>query len=503
MEKGKNKIDEKGQGTTRPPIIVVMGHIDHGKTSILQHYRRTQMIEKESGGITQHIGAYEVEHNGKRLTFIDTPGHEAFPNIRLRGSMVADVAVLVVAAEEGVKPQTQEAIRVIREQNLPFVVALNKMDKPEANPERVKQELAKAEVLVEGYGGKIPAVAVSAKTGQNMEELLETLLLVAELENLEADATKPAEGVVVEAHMDPRRGASATLIVRDGTLSKGDLAAIGRNMEVVKILEDFRGKTIESAGPSAVVLAAGLAQVPAAGDSFRAFASRVQAQEFVKTLPPASAATPALTADAKPIFNIILKADVFGSREALEAALQKLESPSLGIRILKSGIGDINESDVKLALATRLVTIVGFRVKADAAARELARPSNVRIVTGEVIYDLLDAVREAINQSIPPEVKRTDLGTVKILKLFNKENGRQILGGRVEEGVVRKGEKAEIIRNRQPIGGGVISELQRERQAAEEVGQGAECGMLLDSKTPVEVGDTLVIFQEEFIRHGL
>lgn len=496
-------IKKENDKTIRPPIIVVVGHIDHGKTTILDWYRKTKVVEKETGGITQHIGAYEVEHNGKKLTFIDTPGHEAFPNIRIRAALVADIAVLVVAADEGVKPQTREASAVIREHQLPFVVAINKIDKPEANPERVKQELAKEEVLVEGYGGKIPAVTVSAKTGQNMEELLETLLLVAELENLQADADKPAEGAVVEAHMDSRRGAAATLIIRDGTLRKGDVVALGRSVEIVRILEDFRGETIESAGPSAVVEISGLGQAPTAGDSFRAFATRARAEEFVKTIPPVSGASQAPTADGKQIFNIILKTDVFGSREALEAALQKIESPSLGIRILKSGVGDINESDVKLALATRLVTIVGFKVKIDTAAREFARANNIRIVTGEVIYDLLNAVKEAINQSISPEVKRTDLGAVKILKLFKKENGRQVIGGRVEQGLIRKEAKAEITRNRQAVGTGTIAELQRERQTVEEVGVGAECGMLLDSKTPAEEGDVLLIFLEELIRHGL
>ena len=490
------------QKTVRPPIAVVMGHIDHGKTTLLDWYRKTKVTEEESGGITQHIGAYEVEHNGKRLTFIDTPGHEAFPKIRIRGAMAADIAILVVAADEGVKPQTQEAIAVIREAKLSFVVALNKIDKPEANPERVKQELAKEEVLVEGYGGKIPSVLVSAKTGAGMEELLETLLLVAELENLESDPDKPAEGVVAEAHTDPRRGATATLIVRDGTLRKGNIAAVGKAVEIIRILEDFRGRPIESAGPSAVVLVAGLGGVPAASDFFRVFQNRADAEAFIKTLPPPALRENA-SADGKPTFNIILKTDVFGSREALEPALQKLESPALAIRILKSDVGDINESDVKLALATRLVTIVGFKVRADTAARELVRAGNIRIVTGEVIYDLLNAVREAINQSIPPEIRRIDLGKVKILKLFKKENGRQIAGGRVEEGVVRQGAKAQISRMNQSVGIASIAELQRERQSASEVGQGAECGMLVESKTALEAGDTLIIFEEESIRHGI
>src|SRR3989338_8058438 len=316
-------------GKSRPPIVVILGHVDHGKTSILDYIRQSKVAEKESGGITQHIGAYQIDHNGKLITFIDTPGHEAFSAMRSRGAKVADIAILVVAAEEGVKPQTKEAIRIIKENSLPFIVAINKVDKPEANPERVKQELAQEEVLVESYGGKVPAVEISAKQGTRMDDLLEIILLVAELENLKATPEKLAEGVVIEAHLDPKRGVTASLLVLDGTLHKGDLVVVDRDMETVKILEDFRGKTIEQAYPSFPIRIAGLGNMPKAGDTFKAFSKRGEAQNFLASVPREKESSRALGVtkskeETRPVFNIVLKADVVGSREALEEALKKL-----------------------------------------------------------------------------------------------------------------------------------------------------------------------------------
>ncbi len=490
------------QSTARPPIVVVVGHIDHGKTTILDWYRKSKVAEKESGGITQHIGAYEVEHNGKRLTFIDTPGHESFAKIRQRGAALADIGILVVAADEGVKPQTKEAIRVLREADIPFAVALNKIDKPGANPERVKQELAQEEVLVESYGGKVPAVETSGRTGQGLEELLETLLLLAELEELASAPEAGAEGIVIETELNPRRGATATVLIRNGTLKRGDAVALGNAAETIRILENFAGRPVDALGPSAPARIAGLGKLPAVGDLLRAFPSRAEAKAFVKALPPEKPINgkdkPAGESEQKErVFNIILKSDVFGSQEAVAEALAQLSSPAAAIRLLAAGIGDINESDIKLASATRLVTIIGFRVKTDPAARELARTQNIRIVTGEVIYELLDEVKQAITDLIPPEVKRIDLGRVKILKVFKKADGKQVVGGRVETGKIAKGARIEVVRMRGIIGTGSIAGLQRGKQAVEEVAQGLECGMMADTRTAIEEDDELVIYQEE------
>lgn len=493
------------QKTTRPPIVVVVGHIDHGKTTILDWYRKSKVVEKESGGITQHIGAYEVEQKGSRLTLIDTPGHESFAKIRRRGVSLADIGILVVAADEGVKPQTKEAIRVLREADIPFAVALNKIDKPDANPERVKQELSQEEVLVESYGGKVPLVETSGRTGQGLEELLETLLLLAELEELASDPSAPAEGVVIETELNPKRGATATVLVRNGTLKRGDAAAIGASAEVIKILENFAGRPADALGPSAPARIAGLGEVPAVGDTLRGFPSRADAEAFIKSLPPEKPLNGQRRMDdaaerKERVFNIILKSDVFGSQEALAEALARLSSPAATIRLLAAGIGDINESDIKLASATRLVTIVGFRVKTDPAARELARAQNIHIVAGDVIYDLLDQVKQAVSDLIPPEVKRIDLGRVKILKVFKKENGAQVVGGRVEQGKIAKGAKIEILRMRGLAGAGTIAGLQRERTPVEEIGQGLECGIALESRTPIQEGDELAVYQEEIAK---
>ncbi len=491
----------------RPPIAVVMGHVDHGKTKILDWYRKTKVVESESGGITQHIGAYEVDHRGKKITFIDTPGHEAFSKLRSRGARVADIAILVIAADEGVKPQTKEAIDIINQNHLPFVVALNKIDKPEANPDRVKQELAKAEVLVESYGGKVPSVEVSAKDGKNMDDLLEVLLILAELEDLSADPEKPGEGVVIEAHRDPRRGTTVTLLVQDGTLSHEHVLVVGGAVETFKIFEDFLGHSIEKALPSTPVLVVGLNILPAAGESFKAFSSKKEAEAYRASAPlkkePQKISWAASGEEGRPVFNIILKADVSGSKEALEGMIGGINSDAIELRIIKSEVGDINESDVKTAQATNRVTIAGFRVGVDSSARKLAEEANIRIFTGEVIYELFDALKSEIEERIPPEVRRVLLGRAKILKIFNKEGQKQIIGGRVEEGTVKKGTKVEIRRNKERIGEGNVVELQRNKIPAPEVLQGSEFGMLLESRSEIREGDLLEVFVEEIIKKKL
>lgn len=489
---------------TRPPIVVVMGHIDHGKTKILDWYRKTKVVEQESGGITQHIGAYEVTHKGKSITFIDTPGHEAFSKMRSRGARVADIAILVVAADEGVKPQTKEAIEIIQENNLPFVVALNKIDKPEANVERVKQQLAEQNILVESYGGKVPSVEISAKVGQNTDDLLEVLLLLAELEHLKRDPNKN-DGVVIEAHLDAKRGITSTLLVRNGSLAQGDILVIGKSIETIKILEDFMGKQITEAQTSSPVRVAGLSELPAVGDTFQKFPSKKEAEFFVKNIPEEVVAKSAAAVgeEGRPIFNIILKTDVSGSKEALEESLKKMENESIGINILKSDVGNINETDLKLASATKLVTVIGFKVKVDASARELAERGNIHIVQGDIIYEVLDQVKRKAEVLIPPIVTRKDLGKLKILKVFKKEGSKHIIGGRVEDGIAKKGARADIKHFKDVVGTGTIANLQQNKREADEVSRGLECGMLFEAKASVEEGDVLEIFEEEITQRTL
>lgn len=477
-----------------------MGHIDHGKTSLLDYIRKTSVAEKETGGITQAIGAYQAEHAGKKITFIDTPGHEAFSAMRERGTRAADIAVLVVAADEGVKPQTEEAISIVREASLPFVVALNKIDKPNADAARVKNQLAEREVLVEGFGGTVPVVELSAKTGQGVENLLETILLLAELEELTADPAKPGEGVIIESHLDPRRGAAATLLVTDGTVRRGEFIAVGSMTTPVRIFENFRGETVDTAAAGEPIRIIGFPRVPPLGEPFRIFSSRADAEAWIaaeKRAMPARPGRAEAGGTSARIINIVLKSDVLGSQEALSTAIEKISSPELVNRIVKNEVGDIGESDVKLAAATESTFIVGFRVKLPPAIKELAERSGVTVVTGDIIYDLLDAVKNAMLALAPAELKRVEIGKVKILALFRAERNRQVVGGRVEDGKIQRGAHFDIIRNNLAIGSGKILELQSNRRPADEVPAGQEFGILADAEIQIAAGDTLVVFIEE------
>lgn len=504
--KAKTQNAKETNKIVRPPIVVVMGHIDHGKTKILDWYRKTKVVEQESGGITQHIGAYEVLHHGKKITLIDTPGHQAFSKMRSRGARVADIAVLVVAADEGVKPQTKEAIETIRKNELPFVVAVNKIDKPEANIERTKQQLAEQNILVESYGGKVPSVEISAKTGDHMDDLLEVLLLLADLENLETDPEKPAHGVVIEAHLDQRRGITATLLIIDGGLARGDTLVIGRSLENVKTLENFLGKPIEQAGHSSPIRMSGMQKMPAVGDAFRAFQTREEAEAYIASLPKEErekSETTATHEEGKPVFNLIIKADVAGSKEVIEESLKKLESEAIGINILRSEVGNISEDDINLAMATKLVTVIGFKIKMDSSVRDLAERAHVRIVQGDIIYEIFDEAKKKIEEMIPPEIRRVVLGKLKVLKVFKKDGAKQIIGGRVEEGIVKKTAMVNVLHFKELVGVGKILELQKDKHAADEVGKRDECGLLVDAKPVIEEGDLLEIIQEEIIKKTL
>lgn len=513
-KKSNYKENTAGIGT-RPPIVVVMGHIDHGKTTILDWFRKTKVAEKESGGITQHIGAYVVEHESEktsdkqRITFIDTPGHEAFSKLRSRGARVADIAVLVVAAEEGIKPQTKEALDIIRKAELPFVVAINKIDRPEANPERVKQELANEDVLVESYGGQVPSVEVSAKTGKNMDELLEMILLMSDLEHLSADSEKPAEGIVIEAHRDPKRGVTATLLLRDGSIHSGDYIVIGGSPESVKIFENFAGKSIREAGPSSPVLVAGLKEMPEVGEEFKGSRTRKEAERSAEAHREAlgvSVSKNGYTAaeeGGRPVFNVVIKADVAGSREALEDLVKGFQSDMVAINILRSKTGDINESDVKLALATGRVTIIGFRVGADSSVRLTAEKSNIRILTGDVIYQLIDDVKKEIEAFIPSIVERLDVGKTKVIKVFKKDGPRTVAGGRVLEGEIKKGAFCDIVRMKDAIGRGTILQVQQNKIDTPSVAAPNEFGALVEFRGTIEEGDILGIFEERITKQTL
>jgi len=482
------------QTTTRPPIVCILGHVDHGKSSLLEAIRDFKITQKEAGGITQHIGAYVVEHQGKKITFLDTPGHEAFSAIRSRGAKVADIAILVVAADEGVKPQTIEAYQCIKSANIPFIVAINKIDKPEANPQKVKNELAQNEIFVEGMGGDVPVVETSATTKQGINELLEMILLVAELHPLEARIEGPAEGVVIEASLDSRRGPVATLLIKEGILKIQDIVATPSTLGRVRIMEDFQGNPQKEAGPSSPVSVIGFEKVPKVGEKFQVFENLEKAKEFViKESEERTKEIPKIVDANKKVLNLIIKGDVIGSLEAIEGALSAIPQKEIFIRVLRSEVGNVGEDDVLLA-DSGSAYIFGFRVKTTPQAQKLAEQKGVKIFLYEVIYDLIQKVREIVRKMIESEVVREDVGKLKVLVVFMSEKQKQIIGGRIFEGELQKGLNVEILREERKIGEGKILNLQKERQDIEKGKEGDEVGILLETSTKIKEGDVLVAF---------
>ncbi len=477
--------------------MVVLGHIDHGKTTLLDYIRKTKVAEKEAGGITQHIGAYEIKIDNKKITFIDTPGHEAFSAMRARGAKVADIAILIIDATEGVKAQTKEAISQIKKAKIPFIVALNKIDKPNADPPKVKRELVKEGVTVEDLGGNVPAINISAKTGQGVNELLELILLLAEMEELKTDLSQGAQGVIIESYLDHFRGPTATLILNQGILKKGEILATFSTLGKVRILENFQGQPISEAFPSQPVVVVGFEEVPKVGEEFRVFPSLEEAKKFLeKKEEKPERGVLEIEPDQK-VLNIILKGDVFGSIEAIEEILKNLSQEKVIVRVLKSEVGAINESDVKLAKSGKAI-ILGFRVKVNPVAKNLAEREKVKILIFEVIYDLVEGTRKLIERMIEPEIVRVDLAKVKVLVHFWAGKNRQIVGGRVIEGEVKKGAKIEVFRDDELLDQGKMVNLQIEKKDVERAKKGDECGILYEGgNVKIEPGDILVIYQEE------
>jgi len=521
MTSKKKKIENL---ETRPPIVVVLGHVDHGKTTLLDYIRKTNIAEKESGGITQHIGAYQIKYNNKFITFIDTPGHEAFSQMRSRGTKVADIAILVVAAEEGVKPQTKEVISHIKKFKIPVVVAINKIDKPTANPKKVIGELAKEGIVVESQGGKIPSINISAKTGQGIDELLEVLLLVAEIEELKVDYKKPASGVVVESYLDSQRGATATLLIHEGILKKGDIILCGNSYGKIRILENFQGDSISEASPSMPAVAIGLNQVPTIGEKFEVWKSEEEAKKKAEA---AIKEKLALARENASILNgkqsnslksedsdgeekneiktldIILKADVQGSLEAIQKTIENIKQENIGINILQEGVGNISESDIKLAYSTNSI-IIGFRVKCANFIFNLAKRQGVKIRIFEVIYELVEEIKKNLSKLLEPEIIREDLGRLKVIAIFKKEKSRMIIGGKVISGKVINKVKVDVIRPASSTGGdkekiatGRISQLQHNKKDVPEIEKGKEAGILFEGEPVIEEGDILEIYKEE------
>ena len=515
----ENQTSLNNQLTPRPPIVVVMGHVDHGKTAILDFIKKTKVAEKEAGGITQHIGAYEIEiatkeEEKRKITFIDTPGHEAFSKMRSRGAKVADIAVLVIAADEGFKPQTKEALQSIKNEKMPFVIALNKIDKPNANQESVKKQLAENEVYIEEWGGKTPLVLISAKTGQGIDELLEIILLIADLENFRADPSLNGSGVVIESHLDSRRGNTSTLIIQNGTLKKGMSVAAGTALASTKILEDFLGKQLETATFSSPVLITGFNKLPAVGAPFQSFNSKAEAEDYVKRISKPKFAS---AADRDAISNqtgaveihIILKTDNAGSLEALEEQIAKLANENIKIEILSGKVGEINEEDIKLASSGENALIAGFNVSLSGSADYLAKRLPVTIQTFDIIYKLIDWLKEEIEKRLPPEIKEEISGKAEILKVFKKMPSRQIAGGKVVFGKIIKGGYFRILKKKEagpfsetqsPKEAGKILELEQNKIKTEEVKEGNQFGAMFETKEEIKERDIVEIFEKKIIK---
>jgi translation initiation factor IF-2 len=479
----------------KQPVVVILGHIDAGKTSLLNAIFEIEFKEEKPGGeITQHLGAFEVEKDRKKITFLDTPGHEAFSQMRSRGAKVADIAVLVVDSVEGVKEQTKEAIKCVEEAKIPLIVAIHKIDKPEANPERVKRELAKEGVLVESFGGKVPEVKTSAKTKEGIKDLLDLILLVAEMENLKADISRPAKGVIVESFLDSKRGPTATVILEEGILKRGDFLATKSTFGKVRILENPQKKKIEKIFPGQAGIIVGFEEVPTIGEEFFVFEDLEKAREY--TRPVERKIEEIEVKEGQKILNLILKADALGTKEAIEQVLSNLKSEKVALKILRSGVGQINEEDVKFA-KTAKATILGFRVKAEKPALDLAMRQKVRILNFQLIYDLIEEARKIMEEVVEPEIIRIDIGKVRVLVEFWKKGERQIIGGRVIEGEVQNGLFLEIVRDGEVIGEGKILNLQKEKRDIQFAKKGEEIGILYEGKERIKEGDVLNIFKKE------
>ncbi len=504
------------QGETnfrRPPVVVVLGHVDHGKTTLIDYIRKTKIAEKEAGGITQHIGAYQIEVSPstgsglkKLITFLDTPGHEAFSAIRSRGAKVADIAILVVAADEGVKPQTKEAVKHIQDAKIPMIVALNKIDRPQANPTMVKQQLLELGLLLEGWGGQIPVVEISAKTGKNVDELLELVLLASEFENLAADPSLNASGVVIESHLDKKRGYLATLLIQNGTLKTGQFIVSRRTLAKIKMMEDFSRKIIVEAGPSEPVLTLGWSESPEVGENFYAAQTKEEAEKLINTAKPDPAdifiKETGPQKENKKIINIVFKADTRSSLEAINEAIKNIVTEEVGYNVLGYGVGNIKDNDVKTVAPTHGV-VYGFYVEVENSTRRLAEKEKIKIKTFDIIYKLVEELRSDLSELLEPEIKRNFLGKVKVLKLFKKGANYQIVGGRVNQGFAKRGALIDVLRNSVKIVSGRLAQLQHEKAEAEEVKEGLECGIRFEGPPEIQEGDALEIYEEEKIRKSI
>jgi translation initiation factor IF-2 len=485
----------------RPPVIVVMGHVDHGKSSLLDYVRKSNIVAGEAGGITQHIGAYEVEHNyegtPRKMTFLDTPGHAAFGAIRSRGARVADIGILVVSAEDGVKAQTLEAKQAIESAGIPFIVAVNKIDKPNADINRTHASLIEHGIYVEGYGGTIPWVPISAKTGEGIATLLDTLLLLTDVQDMKGVHDALAEGTIIEANHDKKRGMTATIIIKNGTLHKGEFVVAGHALAPVRIMEDANGKQLDSATFSTPVQLVGFDSLPDVGTEINVFTDKRSAENARRDYTPISTAlwTQENANDERLIIPLIIKCDVTGSLEAIEEAVLKLTNDRVLVRIAQKGIGPVTEADMKIALTSPYSRIVCFNVSADQTAAELADQYGMKIHSFDIIYRLTEWLEEEIVTLTPKRKEKLKVGEAKVLKCFSATKQVKTVGCKILEGELRVGEKVEITRRGESLGSGKIDSIQSARQSVSSIAVGNECGMQIETTVDVHDGDTVTYYR--------
>lgn len=495
-------IDKEEDLQKRPPVVTIMGHVDHGKTTLLDYIRKSKVTETEFGGITQHIGAYQVEHDGEKITFIDTPGHAAFTEMRARGASVTDIVIIIVAADDGVMPQTKEAVDHALSANVPIIVAVNKIDKPEANIEKIMTGMAEIGITPEQWGGKYPFVNISAHTGEGVETLLETISLISEMNNLRANPNRYAIGSVIESRVDKNIGGIASILIQNGTLRLGDPIVVGTAFGKVRTMKNDRGESIVEAGPSTPVEITGLSDNPIAGDKFMAFETETEAKHVAEKRADIVKANKnkketlslddlfaKINAGQKEI-NVVLKADVRGSEEAVKNALEKIDVEGVRIKVIRSGIGTITESDVVLANASNAI-IIGFNVSPSSITKEIAKEYNVEIRLYTIIYKAVEEMELAMKGMLDPEFEEKILGTAEIRKIFKFSKVGNIAGVSVTDGIMKNGANVRVIRDGIVIFDGKIASIQREKDTVKEVKKGFECGITLENYSDIKEGDIL------------
>ena len=501
--------EDEARLTNRPPVVTILGHVDHGKTSLLDVIRQTDVAAGEAGGITQHIGAYQVEHKGRTITFLDTPGHAAFTQMRARGAQGADLVVLVVAADDGVMPQTREAIAHAKAARVPIIVALNKIDKANANPEHVKQQLSEQELVPDEWGGNTMVIPVSAKQKQGIEDLLEAVLLVADNTSIKANPSGKVIGTVIEAELDKTKGAMATLLIQNGTLESGDIVVAGSTHGRLRALSDFRGKPVKKAGPSTPVAVMGLSDVPSAGDLFEVVDSEKEARLMVaerlalaksqaqarKKVSLEDLFSSVQAGEAKEL-NLIVKADVQGSLDPIVSELNKLGEGEIGIKVLYAETGNIGDNDVMLASASNAI-MIGFNVQVDVSARRMAEKEGVDIRLYEIIYRMTEDIEKALSGMLEPETKEQIIGRAQVLAVFSASKFGKVAGCRVTEGELRRNAKVRLYRGTDIVYEGDMGSLRHEKEDVKEVRQGYECGVGFKNFNDIQVGDQLVCYTIE------